>query len=339
MAEMTPAQIERLKQQQINRFKKMGFPVSAGQMMDIPVENLPEQRVYESPAHAPIIKEQSETQQSYNTTLKQTENEAQIAQQLAQQLAEERVQKQSSMYTAPRDKINTLEQIKRGAKKNEFNSFIKAEHIGVNGNQIPEVKSPKRQNRPGQLQEKTKNPIAPQEFSARGGSEFNMIEDLFTDKSTGINICSNGELPQGNLINVHGDYSDIGPTFDPVRHLQEKAKLKGIDINLTDRKVLNENQVFKAESDDRLEQMMLMMEAFTKNQQKNIGYNSNELKELIVIISKKVAEITMKKLLKEYAETQKKKKFYEVVVPEKNIVKTSENLYFQMIPVKVKSKS
>lgn len=343
MAEMTPAQLERIKQQRAQRYKEIGLPSTAGQIMDIPVENMPEQRIYQAPA--PVIQEAVQPQYEAlqyeapsNRETMDDSNQGDISNKILIQLAEERAQRQSVMYNAPRDKFNALEQIRKGAKKQEFNTFMKVESRGVNGNQLPEPKVGRKQTRPGQPQERTKNPIAPQTFTPRGSSEADTLESLFTDKSPGISMRStNGAAPQGTLINVNEDYSNIGPSFDPVAHLRNKASQKGIDLTFPNKKVLNENQVFKTEGNGQMEQMMLMMETFMKGQQKsNSNYDLESLKEMMITIAQKVALQTMKKVISEYVDTQKKKNVFEVVSSKQNIIKI-EGKNYQLKPVILKS--
>jgi len=335
--ELTLAQLERIKQQRIQKFKAIGLPETAGQIADIPIENIPEQRVYEAPQQT--IPQPQHAQQIEMSM--EMPNKANIEEAIQQQLAEERAQRNASMYTAPRDKFSALEAIRRGAKKQEFKQFIKAEYSGVNGNQIPETKVGKRKSRPGQQQEKSSNAIEPQSFSAKGNAgELGMLESLFTDKSPGINVRSSGNgVPQGNLIETDENYSNVGAHFDPVAHLKAKAAEKGVNIDFNkNKKLITENntpQVFQTGNSEQMSQMMLMMEAMMKTQQKN-NYDLPSLKEMITEIAKKTAEDTIRKVLKEYLENQKKKNVFEVVNKEKNVVKIGDK-YFQLKQVVVKS--
>lgn len=336
--ELTPAQLERLKQQRAAKFKAMGLPANAGQIVDVPVENIPEQRVYEAPVKVVQESEQPqyEAPQQPNIDMSNQEN---ISQAIRQQLAEERAQREAAMYTVPRDKFNALESIRRGAKKQEFKQFIKAESHGASGNQIPEPKVGRRRTRPGQPQEKSANAIAPQGFVPQGGAGgADMFESLFTE-SPGINVRSSGSgAPQGTLIETDENYSNIGPAFDPVAHLKKKAAEKGVNIDFTKNKQMlsegNTPQIFQTGNPEQLDKMMLMMEAMMKNQQKN--YDIESLKEMMHTIAVKVAEDTIKKVLKEYVESQKKKHLFEIINREQNVIKIGDK-YYQLKSVVPKS--
>lgn len=329
--ELTPAQLERIKQQRAERFKAMGLPSTAGQLVDVPVENIPQQRSHE--AAVSVIEEGVQKKINVDTS-----NQANIELAVRQQLAEERTQRQMDMYNAPRDKFTALQAIKNGAKKQEFKTFIKAEANGGNGNQLPEPKVGKRrQMRPGQPQEKSQNAIAPESFTPKGGSgEAAMLESLFTDKSPGISIHSSGNAaPQGTLIETDENYSNIGPSFDPVAHLKAKAAEKGITVDLNKKgQPLTESeshQVFQTGNSEQLDRMMLMMEAMMSNQQQK-SFDVDALKEEMRAIAKKTAEDTIKRILNEYVESQKKKNLFEVVNKEQNVVKIGDK-YYKLQPV------
>ena len=119
MEQLTPAQLEAIKRDKINRFKKMGLPATAGQLVNIPIEHMPGQPSYiqesEYGQEAPMIEE--EFQYSYREPAVDTSNNINLANELAQQLAEERNVRQMTMATAPKNKKDLLNQIKRGAKK------------------------------------------------------------------------------------------------------------------------------------------------------------------------------------------------------------------------------
>jgi len=354
-SQLTPAQIEVIRQQRTQRFKSMGLPATAGQLADMPIENMPTQRVAVAPT--PVVEEQVRPQQYVQSKYAQQqvqqpqyaqqeqkvagiemENGANIAQQIQIQLAEEKQQSQAAMYTAPRDRYSALEAIKRGAKKQEIGVFIKAETKGVKGEQLPEPKVGKRKPvRPGQPQEKPKVSIALEGTRASRNAEADALENMFTDKASGISMRSTSGVPQGNLITE--DYSSIGPTFDPVAHLKKKAADKGVMLDLpSQRQQPQQNQVFQQASnnDFMLNQMMLMMETMMKNNQKSGSYDLESLKPMIEATAKKVAEDTIRRVLKEYADNQKKKNVYEVVNQEKKVVRIGDKLY-KLTPVTIKS--
>lgn len=320
------AQMERIKQQQAQRFKAMGLPANAGKIADIPVEYIPEQRAYDMPTKViqEVIQPQyDQTPQATNMTVSNSSN---VAQQIAQQIAEERSQRQSAIYSAPRDKINALEAIRMGAKRQEFRTFMKADSSGINENQFSELKiNKKKPLRPGQPYEKTSQPVQVQTFNAREISETKNLESMFTDGASGISMRSSGSgIPKGDLIQTGNDYSSVAPDYDPVYHLKRKAAEKGVNIDITKRQQ-STPQVFQEGNFEQMSQMMLMMETLMKNQQKN--YEISDLKQIMEGIAKKVAEDTMKKVLREYVDTQKKKNVFEMVNKEQNVIKIGESYY------------
>jgi len=333
--ELTPAQLERLKQQKALRFQAMGLPAAAGQIVDIPVENMPTQRVYKAPVQ--VVEESYEPQNEapQKPTNVEIPNESNVAQQIQIQLAEERAMRQNALYTAPRDKFNALDAIRKGAKKQEFKTFIKAESHGSNGNQIPVPKVGRKPVRPGQPQERSKTAVPVQQYNAPKNPEADALESMFTDRAPGISMRSSGNgVPQGDLIQTDENYSNIGPTFDPVAHLKAKAAEKGVNLELPQRQ--QTPQVFQTDNSGQMQQMMLMMETMMKNQQKPSGYDLSTLKPTIEAIAKRIAEDTIRKVLKEYVESQKKKKVFEVVSAKQNVVKI-DNEFFQLKKVNIKT--
>jgi len=336
--ELTPAQLERIKQQKIQRFKSLGLPGNAGQLVDVPVENVPKQRVYEPPA-APVVENvQQQYDMPQNTSNVVIPNESDVSQQIQIQLAEERAERQRLLYTAPRDKFNALDAIKKGAKRQEFRTFLKAESNGGKGGQLPEPKvGRKRQTRPGQPQEKSKSAVPVQTYNVPKIDEAENLESLFTDRAPGISMRNSGNnVPQGNLIQTDENYSNIGPSYDPVLYLKKKAAEKGINIDFSKKQQQQQSpQVFQTDNSEQMSKMMLMMETLMKTQQKNSGYDLATLKEMMETIAKKAAEDMIKKVLREYAEGQKKKNIYEVANKEKNIIKINDKFYQlkQVVPV------
>ena len=72
------------------------------------------------------------------------------------------------------------------------------------------------------------------------------------------------------------------------------------------------------------------------NKQKSSNYDLSTLKEMMELVAKKVAEDTIKKVLKEYVEeNQKKKNIFEVVSAKQSVVKI-EGKYYQLKPVSIK---
>ena len=337
--ELTPAQFERLKQQRADRFKSMGLPSNVGQMADAIVENIPTQKVYTAP---PVVQEVAQPQYDmpqYNEPQQpsiEVPNEGNVSQQILNQLAEERYARQNAVRSAPRDKFNALEAIRSGAKKQEFKTFIKVESRGTVGNQLPEPKVGKRKPvRPGQQQEMSSHAVAPQTYKASKIADAESLENMFTDKSPGVVMQSSG-VPKGNLINVNEDYSNVGPEFNPAAYLKERALKKGIHLELPSQQQHQTPQVFQAGNPEQMNQMMLMMETMMKSQQKSNGYDLHDIKEMMEVVAKKVAEDTIKRVLKEYVDTQKKKNIFEVANAKKNIIKIGNN-YFQLKPVSSES--
>jgi len=328
--QLTPAQKEVLRQQKLARFKQMGLPSAAGQIAETPVEYQVTQRTYEAPA--PVMQESYVPQP---TTSMDNGIEQDVAQKIAQQIAEERAIRQASMYAGSSDRANAFNAIKRGAKKSEFAAFVK---IDSPNNKFEEIKISKKNNRPGQPQEKSKVAVALESFAKPAKSaEAEAFENMFIDRPTsGINMKSTpgGAVPQGQIMNE--EYSSYGATFNPLAHLQKRAHEKGVNVDLANRQSLVENrQVFQTGNQDQLSQVMLMMETMMKNQNNN--YDLNSLKEMMEVTAKKVAEDTIKKVLTQYAESQKKKNVFEVVNKEQNVIKVGEKFY-KLTPVTVKSK-
>jgi len=340
-AELTQAQIEMFKQQRAQRFKELGLPATAGQIAEAVVENLPTQRVYEQPVQEqvdytnsqPTYQESSIPNANFNPS-----TQGDIEDNIRKQIAEERAQRMAVLNNAPRDKFNVLQAIKNGAKKQEFGAFMKAETHGVSGVQLPEPKVGKR--RPGQ-QEKSQFAVEPKVNNVPESREAKMFEQMFTDGNSSIGMRQPGaNLPKGNLIETDENYSNMGAAFDPVAHLQKKASEKGLNIDLsTKRRVISENenrQVFQEQNSDYLQKMMTMMESMIKNQNQARNYDIELLKQEVKAIAKKTAEETIKAVLKEYLESQKKKNVFEVVNKEKNIVKVGDK-YFKLQQVVLKS--
>lgn len=340
-AELTQAQIEMFKQQRAQRFKELGLPATAGQIAEAVVENLPTQRVYEQPVQEQI--DYASSQPTYQEPSAPNQNfdpstQANIENDIRKQIAEERAQRMAVLNNAPRDKFNVLQSIKNGAKKQEFSAFMKAETHGASGVQLPEPKVGKR--RPGQ-QEKSQFAVEPKGNNVPESREAKMFEQMFTDGNSSIGIRQPGaNLPKGNLIETDENYSNIGAAFDPVAHLQKKASEKGLNIDFQNSKrAISEgvnHQVFQEQNSDYLQKMMIMMESMIKNQNQTRNYDIELLKQEVKAIAKKTAEETIKAVLKEYLESQKKKNVFEVVNKEKNIVKVGDK-FFKLQQVVLKS--
>lgn len=209
----------------------------------------------------------------------------------------------------------SLQDIKKGAKKQFFKEFVQAtEGKTAAGYQIPEVKTKKT---PGQ---KATNVVAPQVFEAKRSAEADSLEKMMLGDA-GINISSTMNklgVPQGDLV------SEIdGPSFDPVTTLKEKIAQKGTTYQPEYTPKGNQLTEMK-------EMMRLMME------QQKPAYDMNLLKEMMEIIAKKVAENTMKQVISEFLAENKKKNVYEVYNKEKQIVKIGDKLY-KLTPVVIKN--
>lgn len=213
----------------------------------------------------------------------------------------------------------TLQDIKKGAKKQFYKEFVQAtEGKTAAGYQIPE---PKIKKSPGQ-KEKATNIVTPQVFEAKRSAEADSLEKMMLGDS-GINISSTmGKLgaPEGNLV------SEIDmPSFDPVATLKEKIAQKGTNQHQQQDFTPRTNQM-----SEMREMMQLMME------QQKPAYDLNLLKEMMEVIARKVAENTIKQVISEFVAENKKKNVYEVYNKEKSIVKIGDKLY-KLTPVVIKS--
>lgn len=314
---LTPAQIERLRLEKIQRFKKLGLPEGAGQMMDVPVENVPviKQHIQETVVETIEAPTQNGTINYEGSSINENE--------IRKQIEEERNLSNSLRYIAPRDKFAALQAIKSGAKKNEFKTFIKAENFSTNINQIPE---------PRQRKSSSSVKIEPKSFNVVKSAEAENIERLFTDDSK-ISLSSN--IMKGNLVETDEDYSNIGPSYNPVEHLRKKLSSKDAQL-LNETKTPLENSVNRQlQNEIGFDKMMIMMENMLNIQQKKQN-ELEQLKEEIINIAKKTTQDTMLKVIKEYAENQKKKNVYEVIDKNLNVVKIGDR-YFKLQPVKIKT--
>ncbi|MFA5068184.1 MAG: hypothetical protein WC466_09175 [Candidatus Izemoplasmatales bacterium] len=308
-ANLTPAQLEQLRLQKIQKFKEMGLPHTAGQISDMLVENIPEASSYSS--------------EIYESAQSSSDNSANIAMAVQTQIAEERARRSATLHSAPKDKLSALEAIKRGAKKQEFQSILKANGGGADkGYQIPEKKTSQKKEKPSQS-------VPVEQHNAPKNEEAQMLESMFTD-SASISIS---QSPSSPIVNVNSDYSNIGPSFDPTYLIRKRAQESG-------KKYTSENsqqQVFSenVNSSNQMNQMMLTIEQLLKNQQKN--YDIEMLKEIMHNIAKEVAEDVIGKVLKEYVESHKKKIAFEYANKDKNVIKIDDK-YYQLRPVTIKHK-
>jgi len=326
--EYTPAQLEAIKQQKVNRFKQMGLPSNAGQIADMPVENMSEQRMYIPPKNEQaIITEVNNTPQV--NSIMDIVDDTNVSRKILEQLEEERNLRQATMYNAPRDKYNALESIKRGAKKKDFSAFIKAEN-GHQNSELP-INRNSTQNRTPTQNKNSKNSVKLENFNAPKIAGAESLENLFTGKQSNVSIKPYGAKNEG-FIETDKDYSNIGPSYDPVSYLRNKTDEKGINLNFD--KKNKPNQVFDIQSNTQMENMMTMMESFMKNQQKAPLYDFAVQKEMMEDIAKRIAMDVIKKVLKEYVETQKNKNVFKVINQKQNIVEIAGR-YYKLNPVKI----
>jgi hypothetical protein len=312
----------------MQKFKEMGLPVNAGQIIDVPVENIPTQRVYSENKQDTEQESQqySQNKESFDTTTNEN-----IMSAIQTQLAEERSKRQSILHTAPKERLNALEAIRRGAKKQEFSTFIKVESNSGKGNQLPEPKI-------GRKKEKIEQSVPLESLpKAQKNSEAEMLEACFTEKPGLIDIPSS-KMSTSNetLIQADENYSNFGPSFNPLEQLRKRAEERGVSLDFNKEKqiVPESNKTLRENNNgDQLQKLMLTVESLLKNQQKN--YDLEMLKEIMSNIAKKVAEETIAKILKEYVESQKRKNVFEVANKEKNIIKISDK-YYQLKPVTIK---
>ena len=276
MESLSPAQIEQIKKKKLETFRRIGLPEQAGLIADSIVENMPIHKEYVQPVEN-NTQQNIEVQQPapIRETFVEVEDSSNIAQQIQNQLQEERAYRASAMNTAPRDKFSALEAIRRGSKKQEFSNFIKADSPNQKFQELRVSNKPKAKNN----QERSSKAVAPQGFSTPKSSEADSLESLFVD-GAGISVKSTSKSMQGDLIDAGNDYSQVGPSFDPVSHLRTMAEKKGgvvKNIQLTE-----QNQsIYQPNENAQMSKMLLIMENFIENQKNNISYDKETLKEII----------------------------------------------------------
>jgi hypothetical protein len=144
-------------------------------------------------------------------------------------------------------------------------------------------------------QEKSKNAVEVQTFNAPRNVQAESIEKMFTG-----NISSNGiNFKKSNEGIVSEGY---GPDFDPINQITSKTS--------------STQDVYQEQ-----------------NVQNNIDLEL--IKEMMYKIAENVSHQTVKTVINEFVEKQKKKNMYEVYNKEKNIVKINNKLY-KLTPVKIK---
>ena len=249
------------------------------------------------------------------------------------------------------NKFATLQAIKMGAKREEFKPILEAN--GAQAYQIP-VSRPKRQEK-----DKSKNAVAPQSFVATPLAEANRLEAEFLGGSSEMtaptinynnsNVNRNpvANVPQGQLLQEN----NIGiPDFD--QFAQTKLAQKGIYTNhgqpqqqqyQQQQPVQQTNYTEFNSQQQQLNEIRELVIGLAKNNgvvvpQKQAysspGVITEQQRKMIVDIAKKTAEDTIKAVLKEFVESQRKKPNIELVNKDKNLVKMG-NEYYQMTPVKV----
>lgn len=203
--------------------------------------------------------------------------------------------------TATPNKFKALEDIKRGAKRAEFNTF-KEKARGSNqqeGYQIPTAKKRVDPNAP-----KSKSAIAVTGAPMKTSNEASSLESmLFDDVPARMSTSDTGTV---------GTISDIaGPSYNPESVLAAKQAAQ-----------------------ERLSTTAPMHESITPPEE--VTYNMTQMKSIMETIAKRVSEDTMKAVISEFVEKNKKQNIYEVYNKKQNVVKIKGKLY-KLTPVTLKS--
>jgi len=221
---------------------------------------------------------------------------------------------------ANKDVYKTLQDIKRGAKKQFFKEFVKAtDGKTASGYQIPESKQSKK--RPADSP-KSNNAVAPQTFNVPKSQEAYSLERMMLG-DPGINISStinSTGVPSGDLV------SEIDIPFDPVSALRNRSSQSSH----------NQSNSSPSYSNNQMSEIKEMMQIMLE--QNKPSYDLKVLKEMMEVIAKNVAENTIKNVISEFLAENKKKNVYEVYNKDKNIIKVGNQLY-KMVPVTVKAKN
>jgi hypothetical protein len=236
------------------------------------------------------------------------------------------------------NKFSTFNLIKKGAMRGEFRKFLEktAPSTGsaAGGYQIPETKVGKK--RPGMPHEKPTVDIKPETHTPVGStSEAEMFERMLAGDSGGygggnFSAPSQG-MPTGDLVQQRGLQTNLDinnmsmPTFNPLAALQKKAAMQrqqqqqgGVQYNAP----MNEQEY-----------------ANPMQTGAQMPFSYQYLKEMMQDVAKEISEKVIRNVLKEYSDNHSNKKQFEVVNKEKNVIKTQDGKYYQLVPVQPKTKS
>lgn len=305
MEQLTQEQLDRIKKQRIERFKKIGLPENAGQIMNVNVD--------------------SNYNQNENIQQNMINENTSIEKDIREQIMQEQNIRNSDMYNAPRDKYSALQAIKNGLKKQEFNVFIKAESHGSQGVQLPEPKVGKR--KVGNAnKEKVESSVKIENFGYKQNSEAIALENMFTESPVKLNLNNK------NIIETDENYSNVGPEYDPVSHLKKKMEQKQTQHNVNKNLSENSNQIFSAEPNFNNDKMIKLLETLLVNQNNN---DIIQLKKDMRTIAEDAAKSVVKSVLNEYINNHKKQNTFEVVNSQQNIIKIKDS-YYKLQKVNVK---
>lgn len=315
---LTPEQKEALRASQVERFKKFGIPANAGQVAEKLQEN------YENAVLTEIISPRVET----------IENSTEIARQVADQVAQE---KSVGMVLGPHanmQKMQKLEAIKRGAKKQEFQALVTQGH-GEGGYQIP-VPKPSKNKIPGHQPSKSESAVKPESFQTKDFAQGKSIENMFTDgidAGRASNSIRTGAASERTGPILDSENTGV-PEFNP-SNFTKIMERKRADMSNSAQTQRLDNNTGMLDNNNQISEIKKLLESFVEKQNPLLSPDMQTLKETMETIAKKVAEDTIKRVLREYAEGQKNKKNFEYYNKEKNVIKIGENL-FLLKPVVVK---
>ena len=248
------------------------------------------------------------------------------------------------------NKFATLQAIKMGAKKEEFKPILEAN--GAQAYQVP-VSRPKRQEK-----DKSKNAVAPQYFAAKPLAQASRLEEEFLGGNSGMVSPSVNYTPNNNSLVNHNPVANVPqgqilqeqtiygmPDFDS--YAQTRLAEKGVYVNhgqppqQYQQPTQQANYTESNSQQQQLNEMRGLLLELARNSGLNVPKQNSspsiiteQQRKMIVDIAKKTAEDTIKAVLKEFVESQRKKPNIELVNKDKNLVRMGDD-YYQMTPVKV----
>lgn len=240
--------------------------------------------------------------------------------------------------------LQKLNQIKSGAAKSELNKYINAKSNGgsvpgaADFTPIPVSKPKSRGQNPQAKVVDPKFKVELESFSSPpsvarvDNSELSMLDAMFGGDSSprmspqqlgfdsGVPTMKQG--PMNTKIDLDSTLSQM-PMFK-AEHAVQRAKGKATNTYL---KFAQETPIGEPED--------YMMESQSMNA---VGMTP-QLKMMMETIARSMAEQTMRRVLSEFTEQQKGKKFFEIYNKEQSIVKTSDGKLYRLTPVQVKKKN